>query len=339
MMKKRKKTALYLCLLALVLLPFFSLAEEIVLTFGGDCVLGTRQRWKKKSNTFDALVQEKGMDWCFAQIRQPFETDDFSTVNLEVVLQKSSKGHERAKRYTFRGEPSYTQMLTGASIEHVNVANNHYIDFGRTGRASTIQALEEAGVYYSGYTYRYIYEKNGHKIGFAGCRETVWRQKPSEMLEDLQYLKEAGCDVIVYACHWGKEYSPTHNKRQEEMADAAIAAGADLLIGTHPHVVQGIEQRGKGVVVYSLGNLVFGGTHEMKTFDGLVVQAALRFTGDRYEGVELRLLPVLTSSAIPNNNFQPAFATGWDETRILQAVQKDSDMPIEKIMWFPAAQP
>lgn len=97
-----------------------------------------------------------------------------------------------------------------------------------------MEALEAGGIAYSGYTYRYVAELHGHKIGFGGCRETVWRQKPEVMREDLQALREAGCEVIVYSCHWGKEYAARHNERQEQMAQEAIKGGADLVIGTHP---------------------------------------------------------------------------------------------------------
>ena len=131
-------------LLVLTILPALAETEEIVLTFGGDCVLGTREQWKKKKNTFDTVVADQGMEWCFEKIREPFETDDLSTVNLEVVLQKGSKGHERSKQFTFRGDPSYTEILSAASIEHVNLANNHYIDFGRPGRGSAATRLVSA---------------------------------------------------------------------------------------------------------------------------------------------------------------------------------------------------
>lgn len=323
-------------LLVLTILPALAETDEIVLTFGGDCVLGTREQWKKKKNTFDTVVADQGMEWCFEKIREPFETDDLSTVNLEVVLQKDSKGHERSKQFTFRGDPSYTEILSAASIEHVNLANNHYIDFGRPGRASTVAALEAGGIAYSGYTYRYVTEIRGHKIGFGGCRETVWQQKPEIMREDLQALREEGCEVIVYSCHWGKEYAARHNERQEKMAREAIDGGADLVIGTHPHVVQGVDAQDGAVIVYSLGNLVFGGTHKMKTFDGLLVQAALRFDEQGYAGVSLRLLPVLTSGSAPENDFRPVFAQGEDAARILGAVQKDSPFAVSSEMWFPA---
>ena len=155
------------------------------------------------------------------------------------------------------------------------------------------------------------------------------------MREDLQALREEGCEVIVYSCHWGKEYAARHNERQEKMAREAIDGGADLVIGTHPHVVQGVDAQDGAVIVYSLGNLVFGGTHKMKTFDGLLVQAALRFDEQGYAGVSLRLLPVLTSGSAPENDFRPVFAQGEDAARILGAVQKDSPFAVSSEMWFP----
>ncbi|MEG0741177.1 MAG: CapA family protein [Clostridia bacterium] len=333
-MRRFHKALTTLLALLTLLFPALSLADEITVTLGGDCVLGTREKWKEDGDTFDTVIAEHGMDWCFGAIAEPFLHDDMSLVNLEVVLQANSKGHQRGKQYTFRGDPSYAQILRAAGIEQVNLANNHYIDFGRSGRDSTRAALTAGGVAFSGYTYRYVCELEGRKLGFAGCRETTFLQSKAAMRKDLKALESEGCEVIFYSCHWGKEYSPTHNRTQERMADYAIANGADIVVGTHPHCVQGIEQRGKGVVIYSLGNLVFGGTHEMSTFDALIVQAKLRFGADGYEGVTLRLLPVLTSSDRPKNNFRPVWAEGADAERIMKLLQDDSDLDIQPELWF-----
>ena len=315
---------------------FSAQADEIVITFGGDCVLGTREEWKKDPETFDTMIAHKGYGWCFERIAEPFLTDDISLINLECVLQSHSQGHASGKQYTFRGDPSYTAILQAAGIEQVNIANNHYIDFSRSGRESTRAALEAGGISFSGYTYRSITEINGYKIGFAGCRETVFLDRREPVYNDLKYLKKQGCDVIIYSCHWGKEYSPTHNQSQIRMADYALKYGADIVVGTHPHCVQGIESRRGGVVLYSLGNLVFGGTHDMTTFDALVVQAVLAFEQGEYQGVTLRLMPVLTSSERPSNNFQPKWAQGEDYERIMQLIQDDSTIKISGEMWFPA---
>lgn len=327
---------LFLLLVFLLSCCIPACADEIVITFGGDCVLGTREEWKEDPKTFDTMIAQKGYDWCFENIKEPFQTDDISLINLECVLQSHSEGHASGKQYTFRGDPAYTAILKAAGIEQVNIANNHYIDFSRSGRESTRAALEAGGIGFSGYTYRSIVEVNGYRIGFAGCRETVFLERREPVYNDLKYLKKQGCDVIIYSCHWGKEYSPTHNRRQITMADYAIKYGADIVVGTHPHCVQGLEARRGGVVLYSLGNLVFGGTHDMTTFDALVAQAVLQFEDGKYQGVAIRLLPVLTSSERPGNNFRPEFASGKDAERIMQLIQNDSEMKISRDMWFPA---
>ena len=333
----KKRWLMLTVLLTLLLFSSAALATEVVITFGGDCVLGTREEWKNDPNTFDTVIAREGYGWPFGAIAEPFLTDDMSLVNLEVVLQDDSEGHRKGKEYTFRGDPAYTAILREAGIEQVNIANNHYIDFSAPGQESTRAALLAGHIAFSGFTYRYTCHVNGYKIGFAGCRETVYLDSKRPVKEDLDALKAAGCDVIIYSCHWGKEYSPTHNRTQEGMADYAIKNGANIVVGTHPHCVQGIEQRGDGVVIYSLGNLVFGGTHEMTTFDALVVQAVLRFDNDEYAGVTLRLMPVLTSGDRPNNDFRPVWATGDDYERIMQLVQDDSDIEITEEIWFPAS--
>ena len=165
-----RRIALFTCTLFLVLTACAAQADEVVVTLGGDCVLGTREEWKDDAETFDTLIAEKGFDWCFSKISEPFLNDDISLVNLETVLQSHSEGHARGKEFTFRGDPSYTGILKAAGIEQVNIANNHYIDFGGSGRESTRAALEAAGIGFSGYTYRSVVEVNGYRIGFAGCR-------------------------------------------------------------------------------------------------------------------------------------------------------------------------
>ena len=310
---------------------------EITLTLGGDCVLGTREEWVGTPGNFEECVDEKGMDWCFSGIRDVFTQDDLTLVNLECVLQDDNTGHNYKKQHTFRGRTAYARMLKDASVEAVNVANNHYIDYNRSGKTSTKAALDAVGITYCGDRNLYVFEHDGIKIGFGGCRETVfYEENKAYVYRDIQSLLEMDCDVVVYSCHWGKEYSPEHNKRQESMAQYAVNSGADIVVGTHPHVVQGIENRDGCVVLYSLGNLVFGGTHELETFDALLVQATLRFDDDRqYLGVEITPIPVLTSGSVPANDFRPVPAAGQDAERILALVQADSELPITQSMWFP----
>ena len=96
-------------------------------------------------------------------------------VNLECVLKADASGEDKSKAWCFRGLPEYARVLLIASIEQVNIANNHSIDYGAVGKEATIQALQEAGVACSGFSQTYIWEQNGYKIGFCGCRETTYK--------------------------------------------------------------------------------------------------------------------------------------------------------------------
>ena len=340
--KPKMKRALFTILCAMALCACASaLADEITITLGGDSVLGTREEWKDDRNTFDTCIKENGLEYPFGGLKEIFEQDDMTYINLECVLQSDNEGHDHNKQHTFRGDPSYAEMLPLASVEQVNLANNHTIDYRKAGTKSTQEALKAAGIPYSGNKELYVWEINGHKIGFGGCRETTFLNSKATVYRDIQSLKKQGCDVIIYSCHWGKEYSPTHNKTQQRMAQYAVNSGADIVVGTHPHVVQGIEQRdnSKGthnaVILYSLGNLVFGGTHDMKTFDATLARATLSFDDSgKYEGVTIDFIPVLTSGSAPKNDFRPVLAQGEDKARIMKLIQDDSEITVEDGMWF-----
>jgi len=165
----------------------------------------------------------------------------------------------------------------------------------------------------------------GTRFGFGGCRETAYRENPGIIGQDISELKEKGAEYIIYQCHWGTEYDEHHNALQEAMARACARAGADLVIGHHPHVVQGIDWIGDMPVIYSLGNLMFGGTIRLATYDALLAQ--VRFYPQRSGNrTEIRLIPVLTSSTgnAKENNYQPVPALGDDAFRILRKIQKDT---------------
>ena len=310
--------------------------SELLLTFGGDAVLGTREAWWKDDISFPSYLARNGMAYPFSGLQSVFAADDMTFINLECVLKADSAGEDKGKEYRFRGLPEYTQILGDGSIELVNIANNHYIDYGTAGRDATRQALEAAGMPYSGFGYTYVWEQDGHKIGFAGCRETIYKSDKDVIRRDVAALRQAGCDVIIYSCHWGKEYRATHNDMQEEMARAAMLAGVDIIVGAHPHVVQGLGTAGNTVAIWSLGNLMFGGTHDMTTFDATLAQVRLRFSGDAYIGCTVSYIPILTSSADPNNDFHPIVAEGADKERILQKIQADTPFTLSDAMYFPA---
>lgn len=311
---------------------------ELVITVGGDAVLGTREKWQSRSDAFPAYVETNGMAYPFAGLQEIFANDDMTFVNLEGVLKATKQGEQTSRLFRFRGNPGYAQILVEGSIEQVNIANNHHSDYGNAGRGETRAALEAAGVPYSGYTYTYIWEKNGHKIGFAGCRETVYKSNKGIIAEETKALREAGCDVVIYSCHWGTEYDPHHNKLQMEMAQKAAEAGVDIVIGNHPHIVQGFDHIGGTAVLWSLGNLMFGGTIDLTTYDATLARLVLRFDENGYQGVGVTYIPIRTSSKglYSVNDYQPVVAEGADRERILQAIQDDSGVTIAEGMFVRA---
>lgn len=311
--------------------------EEVLITVGGDVVMGTRESWWSREDAFPAYLAAHGTGYPFQHLAPLFGSDDMTFLNLECVLKKDGEGEDREKLYRFRGLPEWTACLTGASVEQVSIANNHHIDYGSKGREATCAALEAAGIGYSGFERFHILEKNGWRIGFAACRETVYQRDRNVVYRDIHALRKAGCHVVVYTCHWGKEYAPEHNLLQEQIAAAAAAAGADVVIGGHPHVVQGVAAVGSVPVLYSLGNLMFGGTIELSTFDGMLAQLRLRFDAEGYRGCTVRLLPVLTSGRAAEgiNDYCPVPAQGEDARRILDKVQADTVFPLLEEMYFP----
>lgn len=110
---------------------------ELVITLGGDVVLGTREKWQDSPQGLPAYLEQYGLDYPFANLIELFEDDDMTLVNLECVLKDDASNMTKNKQYIFRGATSYAQALVDASIEQVNLANNHVIDYQSAGEVST----------------------------------------------------------------------------------------------------------------------------------------------------------------------------------------------------------
>lgn len=315
-----------------------SRACDLTITMGGDAVVGIREIWWKRTDALPAYLARYGMTYPFSGLQEIFTNDDLTYLNLECTIKETQEGEVTNKEYRFRGLPAYTQVLTEGSVELLNIANNHYVDYKEEGKAETRLHLDQAGLAYAGYGYAYVWQQNGWRIGFAGCRETEFKLDPDIIAREISSLRQWGCDVIIYACHWGKEYMPTHNEDQELMAQLASEAGADIVVGTHPHVVQGLADVNGTAVLWSLGNLMFGGTINMHTFDSALASVQLHFDDHSYTGCTITYIPILTSSSSARgiNDYHPILAEGADYSRIMKIIQNDSSMDISQPVYFPA---
>lgn len=276
--------------------------ERFLLTFAGDCTFGSNP-----VNYFAdcGFIKTVGEDYTypFANVIGYFENDEFSMVNLEGPLCDS--GNPVQKKHVFHGPTAYVNCLTENSVEAVTIANNHSLDYGETGYTSTIAALEDAGVpYVERDSSTVVTTQNGLTIGLYAA--VYYKLDVEDMVAEITSLRGQGVDLIVFAPHWGTEgtYRPT--EEQQRVGHAAIDAGADIVFGSHPHVLQPVEEYNGGIIYYSLGNFSFGGNGDPRDYDtALLQQEVIRDTAGNVTLGQLTIVPACVSSVAGRNNYQP----------------------------------
>lgn len=291
-------------------------AVSITLSFVGDCTLGTDEDFTW--NTFDEVYQKvNNPDYFFNGVKNIFHQDDFTLVNLEGVLSTATERVE--KEYNYKGDPSYAEILVRGGVEAVTLANNHTLDYGEAGFQDTVNALNKFGIAYTHYETVIIKEIKGVKIAFLGYTGWGYDYYVRTSLEkQVKELRAAGVDFIVASFHWGEMRVYEPNSNQKKMARFAIDQGVDLVIGHHPHVLQGIEvYRGKNIV-YSLGNFCYGGSSISRDPDTMIYQQIINVDPSMGTIVNLehRIIPALVTATPEKNSFQPVLATGPEKTRI-----------------------
>jgi len=302
--------------------------KSILLTFTGDCTLGSEDRLQEKSYSFHTYISQYGYGYPFAKTKQLFEQDDLTIVNLENVFYDAETGKAK-KTYNFRGPSDYVRILTEGSVEVAFLGNNHILDYGKAGADSTIQALETHGIAWfgtnEGLNSVHIYEKDGIRIGFIGGYASHWIINREDLTASMEELNRAGCNAIVAVMHGGAEYSVMRDKYQQRMASWLARNGADVIIGHHPHVVQGMDIIEDVSVIYSLGNFSFGGNRELRAQYALVARVELRFDEHLvYQGHQINLIPVSPSGTPEINNYQPVILSGQAALKTMALAQRDT---------------
>ena len=140
--------------------------RQFTITVGGDTTLGSTDDLRKRDDCFENVAAEKGYGWFFSGLESVFATDDMTLVNFEGTLTEQTE--KKDKLYNFKGPAEYTDILTLGSVEAVNIANNHTLDYGEAGREDTVANLQIAGLTVSGNGTLGIYEKDGVKVGMTG---------------------------------------------------------------------------------------------------------------------------------------------------------------------------
>jgi poly-gamma-glutamate synthesis protein (capsule biosynthesis protein) len=253
-------------------------------------------------------------------------------VNLECVLADSAKGENKKQTYRFRGPSSFTDILTSSGVEMVNLSNNHTDDYGKEGMQSTKDIVSAAELAYCQNEDVYILEKNGIRIAFMGINLSEYDTLGKKLNERIVSLKsDENCQFVVVIFHYGWEYSFVHNKKQRLTSHEVILSGADLVVGTHPHVVQGIEKYKNRLILYSIGNFSFGGNMELnpRSLQAYIAQVKVTFADGVFKSQQLNIIPVHTTGIQPGNNYQPYLVTGEEAQAVVERIQGDTKFPLK----------
>lgn len=226
-----------------------------------------------------------GNEFIFEKISPMLLKNDLVVANLEGPITDNKSvsigtGVGDPNNFVFTFDPSVAKTLFQENIRLVDLGNNHISNFGREGVASTKKYLSEAGVDYFGVSNAersIIKNINGVKIAFVSYNEFASNDIDSEQksaIEEIGRLRQKA-DILVVFAHWGAEYKLVSSSNVQKLAHQFVDAGADLIIGGHPHVIQQMEEYKGKRIYYSLGNFVFDQYGFKNCQDGLGVEVKI----------------------------------------------------------------
>ena len=251
-------------------------AETITLSFVGDCSIGELAGTAKSTGSYSSTVDEKGLDWPFSLVREYLEADDFTFANSEVIF--TTRNRHTDKKTNLKSAPEYARVYLHSGVDAVNTANNHAMDFFAEGYADTLNTLDTYGIPHFGTLYPDtkraqdrlgIYDVKGVRIGAVGFSYPQ-DSDLKKITQRIQLLRqEEGCDLVIVSIHWGREIQSTPQNWQFTYARKIIDAGADVIWGHHPHILQQVQfYRGKPIF-YSTGNFTFGSMSKVDPDTGI----------------------------------------------------------------------
>jgi poly-gamma-glutamate synthesis protein (capsule biosynthesis protein) len=281
------------------------------------------------------VILERGPDYPFDSTRSILQSADFTVANLEAPF--GAGGKPFRKTYTFRVPPAFAPALASAGFDAFTLANNHILDYGTSTFFTTLRLLDSLGVAGFGAGpdrdsaeagVRVV--RNGWTAAFLGFSLTYPEQfwagtgRPGtafavkERVASQIARAKGTADLVVVSFHWGKELHALPEPYQRDFAHTAVDAGADLVLGHHPHVLQGIElYRGKPIV-YSLGNFVFG-AKSASCRESMIFTA--RFDTSGFAGGDVLPLSVDYRRVL----YQPRLLRGAERERLIRWLNTTSE--------------
>lgn len=296
--------------------------KSFTLSAAGDCTIGWDSKFGYQGRFDDIYNKVNDPSYFFKNVYPIFNTDDITIVNLEGTFTESNE--RREKSFNFKAPKEYVNVLTEGGVDIVSFANNHAYDYSESGYQDTLETLRDANIPSYGYNRYLIKEINGIKVGFFALMD-IYGERYNEVDHALNYLKDKNCDLIIASMHMGIEKDYELSEFQTKMGHYLIDHGVDLVIGHHPHVIQGIEKYKDKYIVYSLANFVFGGNKNPNDKDTFIFQQTFTFEDDVLKlDDNINIIPASISSVSNVNNYQPTPLEGEEKTRVLNKILQKS---------------
>jgi len=330
------------CLFFLLTSGCFSLKKEPVINFKKRDSSFYRQEFSilcfgdiLMANEIDKFIKKKGKNFCFRKIKEDLYKYDFVFANLETPITARGRAVKN-KAYTFRLAPENSEILKDIKLDVVSVANNHLLDFGVKGMNDTLRKLRELRIVYTGAGINKKASRIPARIHFgttqiyflAYCerpplsfyakkkRPGTARIRLKDIKKDLKLYKKKD-NIVLVSLHWGIEKMHYPRRYQKRIARKIIKAGADGIIGHHPHWPQGIEIYKNKPIIYSLGNFINGYYNDIEK-DNIAVAFF-------YKKNHLKRLEILSVAGKNHEiHFQPYIHRGERARKNLELLQKIS---------------
>lgn len=287
--------------------------QTLTLSFIGDCSIGDATQSRSQATSLTNTVKNNGYGWLFSTVSDYLKNDDYTFANLEVSFTTKDR-LKSSKSYNMIAPPEHVQILLESGIDVVNTVNNHCMDFTSVGYQDTLSVLDNAQFNHFGTVYPGqkngsdilgIAEVKGIKIGMIGFSYPADSDQ-QRIKSRIETLRNDGCDLVVVSLHWGRETHMTSESWQYAYAKKIIDAGADVIWGHHPHVVQPIMFYHGKPIFFSTGNFIFGTMSKVDPSTGIF---QLNYELDDTSGIILRSLRVISCQTTGKGDYRPQVLT------------------------------
>jgi len=266
-----------------------------------------------------------GRDFLYGDVADYIRSHDVAMCNVECAISDVGKNELSLRSSQMRASPEAAEHLAAWGINIANVANNHIMEHGRAAAVDTVENLERSGIStigagadgtFEGGIQVAELEFEGRRVAFIGacfCREKYAYSGGAqfyEILETVRALREQG-KIVVFSVHWGDELMDRPSIRQRKKAAVLAQSGASVIVGHHPHVLQGIEEMEGALAAYSLGNFIFSGMHP-QTHWSVILSVTVSEGGVEYD---YRLIE-------KDGEHRPRFVTGEEKVELITEVER-----------------